>query len=73
MHADLLENSLFGSGNSGPTSLTDTSLILMTNILRSKYLDDERRFEAFCLKVVGWLKVRWILRMFAAIVVFPPC
>ncbi|KAJ9613591.1 Serine/threonine-protein kinase tel1 [Cladophialophora chaetospira] len=61
MSAALLEDALFGGGNSGPSSLTDTSLILMTCILRSKVFEDERRFEALCLKVIGWLNLRWTL------------
>ena len=60
----LLENALFGGGNNGPSSLTDTSLAFVTNVLRSKYFDNDRRFEAFCLKVIGWLTVRWTLRVF---------
>ena len=63
---NLLEDTLFGSGNSGPSSLTDTSLILMRGILRSKILDSEKRFESLCLKIVGWLKSRWSLRRSAA-------
>lgn len=63
INANSLEDSLFGGGNNGPSSLTDTSLILLTKILRSKFLDNERRFEAFCLKIIGWLNLRWTLRM----------
>ncbi len=63
MDADLLEETLFGGGNNGPSSLTDTSLTLMTNILRSKNLDSERQFESLCLKIIGWLNIRWTLRM----------
>ncbi|OAG42830.1 hypothetical protein AYO21_02781 [Fonsecaea monophora] len=54
-----LDSALFGGGNNGPSSLTDTSLLLMTRALRSKLLDNERRFESFGLKVISWLAARW--------------
>ncbi len=62
MSANLLETTLFGGGINGPSSLTDTSLVLMTNILRSKIFDNDRHFEALCLKIIGWLDLRWTLR-----------
>ncbi|KIW90931.1 uncharacterized protein Z519_08714 [Cladophialophora bantiana CBS 173.52] len=61
MSANLLESTLFGGGNNGPSNLTDTSLALMTGALRSKFFDNERRFESFGLKIIGWLTVRWTL------------
>ncbi|OQU97453.1 hypothetical protein CLAIMM_03382 isoform 1 [Cladophialophora immunda] len=61
MSANSLESTLFGGGNNGPSSLTDTSLLLMTQALRSKCFDHERRFESFGLKVIAWLAARWTL------------
>lgn len=71
MTGNLLESCLFGGGNNGPGSLTDTSLILMTTALRSKFFDNDRRFEAVCMKIIGWLAVRWTLRMFVAVSIHP--
>ena len=62
MNSSLLENTFFSGGGTGPYYLTDTSLILLTNILRSPIMDDERHYEAFCIKVLTWLNVRWTLR-----------
>ncbi|OCT45322.1 Serine/threonine-protein kinase tel1 [Cladophialophora carrionii] len=61
MSANLLDGTLFGGGSNGPSSLTDTSLVLMTTILGSKFLDSEKHFESLCLKVLGWLNLRWTL------------
>ncbi|KIY04032.1 uncharacterized protein Z520_00724 [Fonsecaea multimorphosa CBS 102226] len=61
MSANSLDTALFGGGNNGPSSLTDTSLVLMTHALRSKFFDNERRFESFGLKIIAWLSARWTL------------
>ncbi|KAK5443270.1 Serine/threonine-protein kinase tel1 [Exophiala xenobiotica] len=61
MTAASLDNTVFGGPNSGPCAFTDTSLILMTAALRSGLLDDSKRFEAFSLKVISWLTLRWTL------------
>ncbi|KAK5206483.1 Serine/threonine-protein kinase tel1 [Exophiala xenobiotica] len=61
MTAASLDNTVFGGPNSGPCAFTDTSLILMTAALRSGLFDDSKRFEAFSLKVISWLTLRWTL------------
>ncbi|OAP62815.1 hypothetical protein AYL99_02042 [Fonsecaea erecta] len=61
MSTNSLDSTLFGGGNNGPSGLTDTSLILMRRALRSKFFDNERRFESFGLKVIAWLSARWTL------------
>lgn len=58
-----IDNTLFAGTNNGPCSLTDTSLIMFTSILRITAFDDDRRLESFCTKVIGWLAARWTLRM----------
>lgn len=63
MSETLIENTLFGGGNNGPSSLTDTSLMLFTTVLRSNVFEHERRYEEFCMKILSWLAARWILRM----------
>jgi len=62
LNGALIENTIFGGSSNGPSALTDTSLLLMTNALRSHYLDNGRMFEVFCLKLLGWLSMRWTLR-----------
>jgi ataxia telangiectasia mutated family protein len=69
MTANLLDGTLFGGGSNGPSSLTDTSLVMMTTVLGSKFLDSERQFEALCLKVIGWLTLRWTLRMYHTVAI----
>ncbi|KAK5232793.1 Serine/threonine-protein kinase tel1 [Exophiala xenobiotica] len=61
MTAASLDNTVFGGPNSGPCAFTDTSLILMTAALRSGLFDDSKRFEAFSLKIISWLTLRWTL------------
>ncbi|EXJ56061.1 hypothetical protein A1O7_08992 [Cladophialophora yegresii CBS 114405] len=61
MSANLLDGTLFGGGSNGPSTLTDTSLVLMTTILGSKILDSEKHFESLSLKILGWLNLRWTL------------
>lgn len=61
-----LESTLFGGGNNGPSSLTDTTLVLLTSALRSDLFENDRQFESFAVKVIGWLTLRWTLRMYLA-------
>lgn len=61
----LIDNTLFGGSSNGPSALTDTSLLLMTNALRSNSFENGSSFEAFCLKILRWLSMRWTLRKFA--------
>src|SRR5690349_20706104 len=54
VNSSFINKTLFGGGNNGPCSLTDTSLILFTTILRSGIFENDKQFELFSLKVVGW-------------------
>ncbi|KAI1620071.1 ataxia telangectasia mutated family protein [Exophiala viscosa] len=57
----LVDIALFGGGNNGPCILTDTALDMVATTLRLNMFDDDKRFETFCLKVLGWLSVQWTL------------
>ncbi|EXJ84111.1 hypothetical protein A1O3_04778 [Capronia epimyces CBS 606.96] len=61
MNGTLVDNAIFGGGSSGPSSLTDTALTMFTTILRAGILDNQRHFEAFCVKIITWLSARWTL------------
>jgi serine-protein kinase ATM len=58
----LIDDTLFGSGNNGPSTLTDTSLIFATEVLQSDMFENDRLFENLCLNLLGWLSARWTLR-----------
>lgn len=62
MTGSLVDIALFGGGNNGPCTLTDTALDMLTTILRSNLFDDDNGFEIFSLKVLGWLSLQWTLR-----------
>ncbi|KIW59901.1 hypothetical protein, variant [Exophiala xenobiotica] len=61
MTAASLDKAVFGGPNSGPCAFMDTALIFLTASLRSGLFDDDKRFEAFSLKVISWLTLRWTL------------
>jgi len=62
MTGGLVDVALFGGGNNGPCILTDTALHMLATTLRLNLFDDDKRFETFCLKVIGWLSLQWTLR-----------
>lgn len=64
LNGALVNTTIFGGSSNGPSALTDTSLLLMTNALRSNVFDNGASFESFGRKVLNWLSVRWTLREF---------
>lgn len=62
LSSGLISSTIFGGSSSGPSALTDTSLLLMTNALRSDFFDNGGAFEPLCLKVINWVSTRWTLR-----------
>ncbi|KAL2429595.1 Serine/threonine-protein kinase tel1 [Exophiala dermatitidis] len=61
INGTLIEKALFGAGSSGPSTLTDTALIMFITILQGGILNNQRHFEAFCVKIISWLTARWTL------------
>ncbi|KAK5024731.1 Serine/threonine-protein kinase tel1 [Exophiala sideris] len=61
MTGGLVDAAFFGGGNNGPSILTDTALDMFATTLRLNIFDDDRRFETFCLKILGWLSLQWTL------------
>ena len=59
LSALVVTNACFHSGSRGPPSLTDSALILFTNVLQSKMLETERQFADFRDKALLWLDVVW--------------
>ena len=57
-----VQDSIFAGSSSGPVAATDTALILFTGILQSENVDRDDVFQAFALRVIGWLEVHWSLR-----------